>query len=112
MICERRAKAQLIDDHVMFSSGPTGFDVASVIGNGTFGSLGSGNTHGDVPSIRSSGWTPASRAAARMKILMLEPVCLGTNAMLISLVRGTNPLPPTMARMAAVLVSRVSIAFS
>ena len=47
-----------------------------------------------------------------MKILMLDPVWRGTSAMLISSTRGWNPLPPTIARIAPVLVSSVTIAAS
>ena len=52
--------------------------------NGSFGSPGFGSVHGQVPSIMSFGWTPACSAAARMKILMLEPVWRGTSAMFTS----------------------------
>ena len=68
--------------------------------------------HGVVPSITSVGCAPASSAAARMNSLMLEPVWRGTSAMLISSTRGWNPCPPTIARIAPVLVSSETTAAS
>ncbi len=55
--------------------------------------------------MMSSGVAPAWSAAARMKILMLEPVWLGANARLTSFLPATNPLPPTIARIAPVFTS-------
>ena len=111
-IWARRAYAQLIDDQVMLVSGETALDVAFLMMNGSSGTGGFGKVHGARPSITSFGWAPACRAAARMKNLMLDPVWRGTNAMLISLTRGWKPLPPTIARIAEVLVSSVRIASS
>ena len=43
---------------------------------------------------------------------MLDPVWLGASAMLTSLRPGSKPRPPTIARIAAVLVSSDTIAAS
>ena len=59
--------------------------------------------------MMSSGWAPACRAAASTNSLMLEPVWRGASAMLTSRSLGTNPCPPTIARIAPVLVSSETI---
>ena len=75
-------------------------------------SSGTSNEQLLAPSMMSSGWAPACSAAASTNSLMLEPVWRGASAMFVSRSLGTKPRPPTMARMAAVLVSSVTIAAS
>ena len=76
-----------------------------MISKGSSKFSGLGKVHGKVPSIKSSGCTPACNAAERIKNLMLEPVCRRRNAMLTSLCPALKPGPPTIARIAPVLES-------
>ena len=111
-ICDKRAYAQLIEYHVISSSGPSGRLTPSVISKTFSGSSGLGSGQGIAPSMRSSFCTPACTAAARINILILEPVCRVPRAMLTSLRPATNGLPPTIALTAPVLLSNVTIAVS
>ncbi|CAB4592642.1 unannotated protein [freshwater metagenome] len=101
-----------MEAHVISDNEPTGRLTPSVATNGLSGSSGFGNVHGRVPSITSSPCAPAATAAARMKILMLDPVCRGANAMFTSLRPATKGCPPTMARTAPVLLSSDTMAVS
>ena len=105
-----RAYAQLIESHVCSSRVVSGLLTPFVILNGSSGLPGFGSVHGRVPSMRSVPSTPASRAAVRTNILMLEPVWRRRRARFTSLRPGANPGPPTRARTAPVAVSSETIA--
>ena len=96
--CDNFAYAQLIESSVIERKVETPRETPCVISKGSSGLPGLGKVHGKVPSIRSSGRIPACRAAARMNIFTLDPVCRRRRATFTSLVPGTNPSPPTIAR--------------
>ncbi|CAB4770948.1 unannotated protein [freshwater metagenome] len=111
-IWESLANAQLSDAHVASFSGPTLPATPLLMTNGSLGLPGFGSTQPRRPSMMSLPTAPACTAAARINILIDDPVWRGRSAMLISLWPGRNPPPPTIARTAPVLESSDTTAVS